>query len=298
MSPLYWEVYWTVAMFLLGACVGSFLNVCIYRLPAGLSIVWPPSHCPKCQKRIAAYDNLPILSWFILRGRCRQCGQKFSIEYAAVEFFTAALFVGFYYALMIAQVRGPELAHWGVYATYMALVAALLVSSVIDFKTKEIYTVVTNGGMIVAVAACAIFPDLMSQSFGPHWFQYERLNAVVLSLLGLAVGGGIIWITRILGRLAFRREAMGFGDVLLMGLIGAALGWEAALAVFFIAPFFGLVYGLWRLFRHQDNEVPYGPFLSLAAGVVMLAQTTIVHWFTPGLKGFWQVVFTHGNAVN
>jgi len=298
MSPLGWEVYWTVSLFLLGACVGSFLNVCIYRLPAGLSIVWPPSHCPKCDKRIVAYDNLPILSWFILRGRCRQCGEKFSIEYPAVEFFTAVLFAGFYWTLMVAQVRGPELAHWGVYAVFMALASALLVSSVIDFKTKEIYTVVTNGGMIVAVAACAIFPDLMSQSFGPHWFHQDRLDAVVLSLLGLVVGGGIIWITRILGRLAFRREAMGFGDVLLMGLIGAVLGWEGAVLVFFIAPFFGLVYGLWHLLRNKDHEVPYGPFLSLAAGVVMLAQTTIVQWFAPGLKGFWEVVFTHGNAGN
>jgi leader peptidase (prepilin peptidase)/N-methyltransferase len=84
---------------------------------------------------------------------------------------------------------------------------------------------------------------------------------------------------------------MGFGDVLLMGLIGAVLGWEGALAVFFIAPFFGLLYGLWHLVRHRDREVPYGPFLSLAAGVVMLAQTTIVHWFAPGLRGFWEVVF-------
>ena len=119
---------------------------------------------------------------------------------------------------------------------------------------------------------------------GPHW------EGLLSALVGLAACGGIIWAIRIIGSAVLRREAMGFGDVLLMGLIGAVLGWEAALLVFFVAPFFGLGYGLWQLARHRDHEVPYGPFLSMGAGVVMLAQVGLAGWFSPGLGALWQAI--------
>lgn len=285
------EVLWALWLFVVGSCVGSFLNVCIYRLPAGLSIIWPPSHCPKCLKRIAWHDNLPILSYFLLRGRCRHCGQPYSAQYAVVEALTGLLLAGFYLAYFIWDVRGPEVARWDVYAVHMALVCALLVSSAIDFRYKEIYTVVTNGGMVLGVVLSALVPVLQSASYAPEWFESARLNAAVSSLLGLAVGGGLIWVTRVLGRLAFRREAMGFGDVLLMGMVGSVLGWEAAVLTFFVAPFFGLVYGLWQLARHREHEVPYGPFLSMAAIVVMLTQSEIAAWLGPGLAGIRDMIF-------
>lgn len=281
---------WAVWLFVLGACVGSFLNVCIYRLPSGLSLIWPPSHCPKCLRRIAWYDNLPILSYFILRGRCRNCREPYSMQYAVVEALTGLLFAGFYLAYFVFQVRGESLARWDVYAVHMALVSALVVSSAIDFRFKEIYTVVTNGGMLLAVVLSACLPALQAESHVPQWFEAAWLTGAVSSLVGLAVGGGIVWLTAILGKLVFRREAMGFGDVLLMGMIGATLGWEAAVLTFFLAPFFGLVYGLWQLARHREHEVPYGPFLSLAAGLVMLAQGRLVGWFGPGIGGIWNSV--------
>jgi leader peptidase (prepilin peptidase)/N-methyltransferase len=190
--------------------------------------------------------------------------------------------------------RGAEFARWtvwtrwAVYLTHMALASALIVSSAIDFKYKEIYTAVTNSGMVLAVLLSLLVPELQSQSYAPAWFGSARLNAGVSSLLGLVVGGGVIWITALLGRLVFRREAMGFGDVLLMGMIGAVLGWEGALIVFFIGPFFGLFYGVWRLVRRRDHEVPYGPFLSMAAGVVLLTQPAFVAWFGPGLTALWR----------
>lgn len=292
MSP---DAFYSIALFLLGACVGSFLNVCIYRLPAGLSIIWPPSHCFKCLKRVAWYDNLPIISYFILRGKCRRCGATFSPQYAIVEFSVALLFVIFYQAYFMIGVRGPEMAHWGVYFVHMALVAALLVSSMIDLKYKEIYTVVTNSGMVLGVIFAAVFPQLMAQSVGPRPFGIERLDAALVALVGLVVGAGVIWLTAILGKLAFRREAMGFGDVLLMGMIGAVLGWEAAIITFFVAPFFGLTFGLIQLARHGDREVPYGPFLSLGAMTAMLAQPFIINWFAPGGAGLVQL-FTQGGG--
>ena len=274
-------------LFLVGACVGSFLNVCIYRLPAGLSIIWPPSHCTRCMKRIGWYDNLPILSWFILRGRCRHCGATFSIQYALVELLMGLLAAGFYLAYFVFLVRGSGFGRWDIYLVHMALLAALVVSSMIDLKYKEIYTVVTNVGMVLALVAGAVFPALHGHSQLPDWFGGGWLDGLIRSGIGLVVGGGMIWITAILGRLAFRREAMGFGDVLLMGLIGAVLGWEAALLTYFLAPFFGLIYGIWNLALHKDREVPYGPFLSMAVVVVMLTQSAVVEHFRPGLESIW-----------
>ena len=282
------QVLWAVWLFVIGACVGSFLNVCIYRLPAGLSIIWPPSHCPACLKPVAWYDNVPVVSYLVLRGRCRRCGERFSAQYAVVEALSGLLFLGFYVAYFVFEVRGAALARWDVYAVHMALVAALVVCSAIDFKYKEIYTVVTNGGMVLGVALSVLVPALQSQSHVPRWFDAAWLNAGVSSLVGLAVGGGLIWATRLLGRLAFRREAMGFGDVLLMGMIGAVLGWEAAVLTFFVAPFFGLLYGAWQWLRHREHEVPYGPFLSMAAAVVMVVQQGLVAWFEPGLAAIAQ----------
>lgn len=287
-----WDIFLMAFLFVLGACVGSFLNVCIYRLPANLSIVWPPSHCPKCLHRIAWYDNLPIASYFVLRGRCRHCGASYSSQYMVVEALTGVLFAGYYAAYFVLGARDFAFARWDVYAVHMALVSALVVSSAIDFRTKEIFTSITNGGMVLGLALSVAFPALhvYAGSHGPAPFEADRLNALVQSATGLVVGGGIVWLTALLGRLAFKREAMGFGDVLLMGMMGSVLGWEAMVLVFFIAPFFGLFYGAWQLLRHKDHEVPYGPFLSMAAGVVMLLQTQIVAWFEPGIRAVWQAL--------
>lgn len=291
MLPEFGPWLWTLLFLLFGACVGSFLNVCIHRLPAGMSIVWPPSHCPRCLKRIAWYDNLPVVAYFVLRGKCRHCRQPFSARYALIEALTGLVFAAYFVAYFVLQVRGPAYARWDVYLVHMALASALIVSSAIDWETKEIYTVVTNGGMLLAVVLSAAFPAIQSQTHVPDWTGQANLDGAIASLVGLAVGGGVIWLIRIIGGLVFRREAMGFGDVLLMGLIGAVLGWEATLLVFFIAPFFGLAYGLGQMIRHKEHEVPYGPFLSMATGVVMLLQRELVDWFGPGIAAVWQSVF-------
>jgi len=287
---------WPFGVFflLMGACVGSFLNVCIHRLPAGKSLVWPPSHCVACLAPIAWYDNIPVVSYFVLRGQCRQCGTRFSVRYALVEAASAVVFLGFWLAYFIFEVR-PGAAHVGVYAVHMVLASVLLASGVIDFERKEIYTSVTNVALAVGLIGSFLWPQVQRvgayDGWLPDWTGWQRVDAVLLSLVGAAVGAGLIFVTRVLGTLAFKREAMGVGDIYLMAAIGGALGWEGAVLVYLAAPFLGLVYGLWHLARKRDSEVPYGPFLGLAAGMVMLVQNDVVAHFRPGIEALCEVVF-------
>ena len=283
---------WPFGVFLLlvGLAVGSFLNVCIHRLPSGKSLVWPGSHCPVCLAPIAWYDNVPVLSYFVLGGRCRACRTPFSARYALVEAATGLILFGYWLAYFRAGVRvGAD--HAGVYAVHMVLAAALVVSGVIDFERKEIYTSVTNAALVAGLVGSVVWPQVQavgSYSGAVHdWTGWERGDAVLMSLAGAAVGAGIVYVTRVLGTWAFRREAMGMGDVYLMAAVGAVLGWEAAVLVFLVAPFLGLVYGAWQWSRHRDREVPYGPFLGMAAGLVMLVQDPLVDHFRPGIQALW-----------
>jgi leader peptidase (prepilin peptidase)/N-methyltransferase len=383
-----WFSTWQVGAFLffVGLCVGSFVNVCIYRLPAGKSIVWPASHCMACQAPIAWYDNIPVASYFVLRGRCRKCGAEFSARYMLVELATGLLWLGYWAAYFKAGLRaGAD--HPGVYLAHMALVSALVVSGVIDYDRKEIYTSVTNVALAIGLVGSLVWPQV--QRIGaydhvlPDWTGWERADAVLVGLVGAAVGSGLINLTRFLGTAAFRREAMGIGDVYLMAAIGGVLGWEAAVLVFLAAPFLGLPYGIvhaisgrrqeageggaeeepspgpprlyygtflatvagfamllagaawaggawgtgprlllvgalvafglsfWFLRREEEagsaeetpreepqaaqreadrREVPYGPFLGMAACIVMLVQDDVVNYFRPGLEAMWNVM--------
>ncbi|MCX5683767.1 MAG: prepilin peptidase [Planctomycetota bacterium] len=236
-----WFSSWQFGGFFLamGLCVGSFMNVCIYRLPTGKSLVWPGSHCTSCNTPIAWYDNIPVASYLILGGRCRKCGARFSVRYMVVELVTGLLWFGYWFAYFRTDLRaGAD--NIGVYLVHIGLVSALVVSGVIDYERKEIYTSVTNFALAVGLAASLVWPEV--QRVGaydrllPDWTGWDRIDAVVLGLVGAAAGAGIINVTRFLGTLAFRREAMGIGDVYLMAAIGGCLGWEAVLLVFLVAP--------------------------------------------------------------
>jgi leader peptidase (prepilin peptidase)/N-methyltransferase len=285
-----WFSTWLFGGFFLalGLCVGSFLNVCIYRLPAGKSLVWPGSHCTSCDTPIAWYDNIPVASYFILGGRCRKCGARFSVRYMLVELATGLIWFGYWFAYFRTGLRGGA-DNVGVYLVHVALASALLASGVIDYERKEIYTSVTNFALAVGLAASIAWPEV--QQVGaydrllPAWTGWERIDAVVLGLVGAAVGAGIINLTRFLGTLAFRREAMGIGDVYLMAAIGGCLGWEAAVLVFLVAPFLGLPYGVWQVLRarkqpqEESGEEPappapktcFGTFMATVAGFVLFA---------------------------
>jgi leader peptidase (prepilin peptidase)/N-methyltransferase len=282
-------IFWMVVCFVFGAATGSFLNVVIWRLPTDRSILWPGSHCPHCYRPIAWYWNLPILGWFILKGRGRCCGQPISPRYWIIELATALLFVGVFAADFLWRVRdlGPTAAepvellaaHWPILLGHLYLFAALLAASVIDLDHKVIPGAITTPGIILGVALSAAVPAMQPTPL-PVLGQWPHLSSFADSLLGLVAGAGITWVVRFVGTAAFKREAMGMGDVHLMGMVGAILGWEVAILAFFIGPFFGLLLVLIGSLRPQKREIPYGPGLSLGTVAAWLSAAHIVAWLT------------------
>jgi len=298
-----WVTSWPCGafLFLLGLCVGSFLNVCIHRLPTGLSIVRPASHCMACEGPIAWYDNIPVASYFVLGGRCRRCGEPFSARYMVVELATGLIFAGYWAAYFKTGLR-PEAAHGGVYAVHMVLAAALVVSGVIDLERKEIYTSVTNFALAVAVAGSFLWPEVQKAGAYDHalapWVGWDRADAVLRALVGAAVGAGLIVLVRAGGTAVFGREAMGIGDAYLMAAVGAALGWEATVLVFFIAPFVALAYVFASAIGRAafgkaegkksaaaaGRKTPIAPVVGMVLGFAALltaAAGTYRHWAIP-----------------
>lgn len=249
-----------VFIFCLGASIGSFLNVCIFRLVKKKSIVKPASHCPYCKHPIRWFDNIPVLSYFLLRGRCRDCAKPISFRYVVVELLTAVIFLILFYRYEMTM-------FFWVYACFSA---SLIVASFIDIDIREIPDEISIGGIVIALILSVIFPQLHNLSSRPLALGY--------SFLGILVGGGSIFITGIIGDAIFKKETMGGGDVKLMAMIGALIGWKLALLTFFIAPFFGAVVGIILKIRKGESFIPYGPFLSLACFLAMFFGEKIINW--------------------
>lgn len=210
--------------FVFGACWGSFYNVVIYRYPAGKSLIKPGSHCYACQTPIKWYDNLPILSWFILRGKARCCGAPFSVRYAMVELMTGLLYMWAWI------VYGPSI---GVVLCVWIFLALLICNGFIDYDTQYLMDMFTVGGMVLGVVLSGVYPELHGQAGSGDPWMLESLRSVSLSITGAAVGSGVIlWIGMVASK-ALGKDAMGFGDVLLMGCVGAFVGWEGAVFAIF-----------------------------------------------------------------
>lgn len=370
-------------IFAAGAIVGSFLNVVIYRLPAGMSVISPPSRCPTCGARLSWRENLPILGWFLVRGRCRHCAAPVSCQYILVELLVALLFVGLYAAYYAA---GPRVGWWGavggdwwyynwvartspLFGAHLALLAALVAMTVIDART---YIIPIQIPLVVTVVAFlahplqALLPTMGVGIIAGHWpvpaADWQWFAAVCGGMAGIGVsvtllkcgvlrysfadydqyvaegdtfaeypharremgvemlfllpclaglagglilgarlpavppptiiqalggvcggylaGGGLIWGIRILGTLAFGREAMGVGDIHLLAAVGAVLGCTAPLWIFFVAPFSGLLWiavskGLGTAFKKTRRELPYGPHLAVATIAVIVCQPAL-----------------------
>ena len=395
-----------------GACVGSFLNVVIYRLPERKSLVSPPSHCPCCDHRLAWYDNVPVLGWFLLAGKCRYCRSPISIQYPIIEALCAALFGGLFWAYYYSGLRpdfaSPGLGNtWPTLVVHLCLVGALLGATMIDARlylipleipwTATVIAVVVlplgawrlpevadigqpavasmggaaiGGAIGLAIALGLLRVGALARSFdeedaicpqvdgddpaaqpsqgeavGPSdsggepgdtgeagrggeavdpslWPEWEHprrevlkeamflmlpllgaitglllvtrgdgsvldpinsppLRALGTVVAGYLVGGGIVWMTRILGTLMFGREAMGLGDVHLLAAVGAVIGPVDVIYVFFIAPFFGLgatlvMLGVAQVIRQRTRPIPYGPYLAAAALLVMVLRDWLV----------------------
>ncbi|MDB4614049.1 prepilin peptidase [bacterium] len=311
-------------LFVLGSVIGSFLNVCIYRIPNHerfwdqlKGLVHPPSTCPKCQQRLLLRDNVPIFGWLKLRGKCRFCSNPIAARYPLIEFLNGALFVLVYWFEIpygfgngvadtcLYAANGPQIVapihglatwlHWR-YAFHMVLVEAMLVATFIDFDLKIIPDGCTLPAMVVGVlgggALAQVFlvpvwfqspaiqnqillsvPDAWQWSNAAHpaWITvHPYLHGLSVSVAGLLVGGGIVWAVRIVGHWVLKQEAMGFGDVVLMAMIGSFIGWQPVIVVFFIAPVCALaVVAAMFVFRRQ-TEIPYGPYLSLGTLLLLL----------------------------
>ena len=280
-----------VFAFIMGSVVGSFLNVCIYRLPRGLSLLSPPSHCAWCNEPVRWHDNIPVLSYIALGGRCRHCGTAFSPRYALVEAMTGLVFVyiAHHYFLrpeLLFAAERPAFApvFWQMLVGTV-LCSALIVVSMIDIERRIIPDEITKSGMIVGPLLSLVYPGLhgivlpgLENITDPllrliagtlHIGGSPRLCALAASLLGMIAAGGFIFLTGQIGTKVFRKDAMGFGDVKLMLMMGSFLGWRAGLAAIMISCIYGAVVGIAIWFVKRDSRIPFGPYLSLGCVTVM-----------------------------
>ncbi len=298
-------VFLGLGFFLIGTVVGSFLNVCIYRIPWQKSVVWPSSRYPRCYSAIAARDNIPIVSWLALRGECRKCAAPISMRYPLVEALVGFLFLGAYLVDVIAAPRGA----WGqippfqlASAAYHCLMLALLVAATfIDYDLYLIPDEITVTGMVLAIGIGALWPGVRPAP--ASWPAITHLQGLGVGLLGFVVGAGLTQLVRKSFGLVVRREAMGFGDVTLMGMIGGFMGWQAAVLTFFLAPFLGLAHACWKLLKllkkwmsggqlsSADRELPYGPYLSMAAASLLFLWPWVWRGWARGLFAMLFVIF-------
>jgi leader peptidase (prepilin peptidase)/N-methyltransferase len=268
------EVLIQLWVFGLGLIIGSFLNVCIYRIPEGISLLWPASKCVNCSKRVVWYDNIPVLSYLFLKGKCRHCQHKISALYPITEIITGIVFLSLFHSVILA--KGDLIS---VYIFYLIFCCLLIVGSIVDLKLYIIPNEITYTGLILAPIASLLCVGSRNLNNAQGYFDNSAnqwLASLQVSIIGIFVAGGMIFLCGVIGKLVLRKDAMGFGDVKLMGVIGGFIGWKLAVATFFLAPFFGLLFGIPRLISKRGKMIPYGPFLSLAAFICLLFQDVTV----------------------
>lgn len=257
-----------IFIFILGLCAGSFLNVLIHRLPRGESIVRPGSRCPNCARPVRWFDNVPVLSFILLRGKCRLCTKKISLRYPLIETAAGILW-------WLTWRWSPSVPFFMVQAVFLSL---LLVASFSDWETGLIPDSISIGGMAAGLAFSFLYPQFHGMSLS--WMGLLR------STLGLLAGGGLIYLIGTLGNFIFRKEletrgldqSMGGGDVKLMAMAGSFLGWEKIVLSFFVAPLLCLPFALYVRWIKKEATVPYGPFLSLACAINFYSGNLILKY--------------------
>lgn len=318
-------------LFVIGCCIGSFLNVCIHRFPSRQrlrdqlkSLNSHGSGCPKCSVAIRWYDNVPLFGWLLLRGRCRNCRLPISPRYPLVELLTGILFVVLFQLEMPSNFwgtvdpgglytpDGPQnlTTFWPApvwlhvrYALHIAMICCLIVATFIDLELWIIPDGSTVPMMLFALLVAGTFGQVWIvpvwfqdasvvstlRSIAPDWMKgllfswdslpfaiaFPHLHGFLVSAVGLMVGGGIVWMVRLLGAWVLKREAMGFGDVVLMAMVGSVIGWQPVLVVFFLAPIPAISVAMLSLIFRRRDEIPYGPWLSLATFLLLAAWKTI-----------------------
>lgn len=261
-----------IIAFLAGLLLGSFLNVCIYRLPRDLSVVRPRSHCPHCEKTIAWYDNIPVLSYLLLGGKCRHCSQRIPLRYPIVELCTGVAFAASFYTLHVTAL-----------ALKYALLAAILIDLIATDKEERILPdEFTLGGTLIGLVFSYFVPmdpSLLSlflpPGMGPHWVSFAE------SAFAAAFAAGVTWLIGWMYEKVRHREGMGLGDVKMMAMVGAFLGFPGALLTLFLGSTLGAVGGLGYviLTRQKDKlafELPFGSFLGAAAIIVAIYMRVVM----------------------
>jgi leader peptidase (prepilin peptidase)/N-methyltransferase len=268
----------TLLAFLAGLLIGSFLNVCVYRLPLDLSVVRPRSFCPACEKPIAWYDNIPVASYLLLRGRCRHCGGRIRLRYPLVELGTAVAF-----AICVAAL-GPTLAALK-YSVFSAILITLLAT---DLEERILPDEFTLGGAVVGIAFAALVPiEAGIVTFFLSGALGLRMASLAEALVSAWLAGGMIWLVAWLYEKFRHREGMGFGDVKMIAMIGAFLGFQETLLTLILASVLGSVAGVtYVLITKKDMstyELPFGSFIGLAGLVVALWGHVVRIWLgAPG----------------
>ncbi len=336
--------FMVVFMFLYGAVLGSFLTVCVHRFPPHESVLaaWKSlinplsSYCDHCRTRLPAKDNVPIVGWLWLRGRCRFCKRSIPGKYPLIELANGLLFV-LVYLLEVPQGRfapltnsclsvsfggvnftdiaGPmslAAVNWRV-VFHLVLVEALIVASLIDWDLMIIPDSVTLPPMLLAIVGAAAFGNFWlapvwlqdssmlrqailwftgewrpigGQSPVPDWIRHSpHWHGLAVSVAGLLIGGGMIWAIRWIGRAALRREAMGFGDVVLMAMVGAFLGWQPTVVAIFLGACLSIPLILGTRYFAWDREIPFGPFLSIGSLVTLLGWK----WIWPCVEMYFSL---------
>jgi leader peptidase (prepilin peptidase)/N-methyltransferase len=250
------QLYFSIISFIFGAVVGSFLNVCICRMPKDESVVSPPSHCPKCNYRICWYDNIPLVSYLLLRGKCRGCGTHISMQYPLVELLngllTLALFLRF----------GPTLP----FLVLFLFCSALVVITFIDLEHQIIPDEISLPGIVVGFI-CSFFLQ------GHSWLN---------SLLGILLGGGSLLLVAYSYQWLTGKEGMGGGDIKLLAMMGAFLGWKSIPFIIFASSLVGSVVGVTiMLVQKKDSKlaIPFGPYLAFGAVLFIFYGRQLIHWY-------------------
>lgn len=252
------EIIIEIYIFILGLLIGSFLNVCIYRIPRGESIAYPPSHCTSCGNKIKYYDLIPVISWIFLRGKCRKCNEKISSRYALIEITTAILFLLTYfeYGVSIYLLR------------FLILIPFLIVIAMIDYDTMDVYATTTWFAIATGIAL-----------LGLNFYLGEP---VVTYLYGGLLGTGIITLIILLSKLILGTEGMGWGDAEICGLCGLFLGLKLTFVMMFFSFIIGGVIGVYLLWFKKKNgrsEMPFGPSIIISTLLIMIWGDRILNWY-------------------
>ncbi len=249
-----WVIF--AIVFTFGAIVGSFLNVCIYRIPAGVSIVFPASRCPACSSPLRWYHNIPIFSYLFLGGKCAYCAGKISPRYPMVEMLNGLLFV------LVFSYFGISL----ISLVFFLFISALVVITFIDLDHQIIPDVISLPGIVVGFCCSFLLP----------WLSWQN------SLYGILLGGGSLFAVATTYKLLTKKEGMGGGDIKLLAMVGAFLGWKAILPIIFFSSLAGTVVGVPLMFIKGENgrfAIPFGPFLAGASIFYLFWGPAIIRWY-------------------